>query len=399
MIGFSTQNLYNNEPLEVEEKEEVVDSIILEAITSHLMHQDSCSIPRCPCRKIKKQFPHLMPQTKQKMQRGKQIDQQYGQRQPCERHTHQLSTGQLHTGSCPKQHTSAASVSFEQEKPVLQLCEKPHSQATELPKCITPTSTLFRCSSKRMKFVDNANDFSLEIPDGAIPEGKALTVDIGVALQGPFQFPEGLRPASPIFWVCVRDLPNFEFSKPVTVTIPHFLNIKNYNDIQSLNLTFLKADHETNSEQLYEFHHTDGTMVFEPYKKYGVLQTTHFCSLCIACRDIPECLEKTSFCINAVLPSAAIPVGKKAYGYFFITFLNLQTCLVKVDELVAKMSKTVSYERDMQPFEFQIDTQRDPALEIAITQSKQGKIGLKGNRRVSTLCTQCWILSLLLLAM
>ncbi|CAI8003220.1 hypothetical protein GBAR_LOCUS3588, partial [Geodia barretti] len=31
----------------------------------------------------------------------------------------------------------------------------------------------------RVEFTDKANDFSLEIPEGAIPEGERLTVDVG----------------------------------------------------------------------------------------------------------------------------------------------------------------------------------------------------------------------------
>ena len=400
MIEFGSQNLYHNAALEMDKEEEVVDSIVQEAIMGYLVHQDSCSIFRCPCKKIKKRFHHLIPLAYRHMQNETQIDQENGQSRqllqlpPHGTHKHKASTEQ------PDTH--GASVSFQLQKPTRsqspQCCQESHPRANVIPECLTQTTTLFRCSSKRMKFEDEANDFSLEIPEGAIPEGESLTIDIAVALHGQFQFPEGLRPVSPIFWVCVRDQPSIPFSKPMTVNIPHFLNLKNYNEIKSLGLTFLKADHEMNSEKMYEFHPTDGTMIFEPLKRCGVLKTAHFCSLCIACRDTPECLEKAPFCINAILPSAAIPVGKKVYGYFFITFLNLQTCLVKVDELVAKMPKAEHYERDMQPFEFQTETQCDPALEIAITQPKHGKIGLKGNRRVSLYTLRCYNRGLLLMS-
>ena len=81
-----------------------------------------------------------------------------------------------------------------------------------MPDCMTLVSTLSDCTSEGLQYVDEANDFSLEIPEGAIPEGERLTIDVGVALFGPFKFPEGLRPVSPVFWVCVRDNPNFKFS-------------------------------------------------------------------------------------------------------------------------------------------------------------------------------------------
>ena len=157
-----------------------------------------------------------------------------------------------------------------------------------IPQHITLLTTLSDCTGEGRKFTDEPNDFSLEIPDGAIPEGKRHTVDVGVALFGPFQFPEGLRPVSPVFWVCVRDNPNFGFSKPVTVTIPHFLTLENDDEIQSLGLTFLKAGHNKNAEGLYEFQPTEGEINFQPFQTFAIIQNSHFCSLCITCRDNPE---------------------------------------------------------------------------------------------------------------
>ena len=256
-----------------------------------------------------------------------------------------------------------------------------------IPKQTTLVSTISNCTSEGTKFTDETNDFSLEIPEGAIPEGMRLTVDVGVALFGPFQFPEGLRPVSPVFWVCVRDHENFEFSKPVTVTIPHFLELENDDDIQSLSLTFLKADHDTNVEQMCQFRQTDGKMTFELGKRFGLLQTTHFCSLCIVCRDSPECLEKTTFCITAVLPNSTIPVGRKVYAYFFVTFLNLKTCLRRVDELISQKNLK-EYEKIREEFQFESEETSDPALEIDITQPKHGKVGVRGKKKVCSLCKQ-----------
>ena len=252
-------------------------------------------------------------------------------------------------------------------------------------KFMTPISTLTNITSEGITFTDKTNDFSMEIPEGAIPEGVRLTIDMGVALFGPFQFPEGLRPVSPVFWVCVRDQKNFEFSKPVTVTIPHFLELENDDDIQSLGLTFLKAYHDTNVEQMYQFRKTDGKMTFVLRKRFGLLQITHFCSLCIACRDSPECLEKTTFCITAVLPNSTIPVGRKIYAYFFVTFLNLKTCLRRVDELISQKNLK-EYEKIREEFKFEMEKTSDPALEIDITQPKHGKIGVRGKKKVCSLC-------------
>ena len=233
-----------------------------------------------------------------------------------------------------------------------------------------------------MKYTDDVDDFTLHIPSGAIPDKESLhVIDIGVALHGPFQFPAGLRPVSPIFWVCVRDKPDYQFSQPVRITIPHFLNLSSIHDIQSLGLTFLKADHQMNSQHMYQLKPTYEEMKFEPLMKYGVLKTTHFCSLCIACRDTPECLEKTTFCITALLPNTAFPVGRKTYGYFFVTFQNLKTCLRRLKELIKKKNLNESYENQSVEFRFE-GKDEDPALVMELTQPTHGTIGVRGIKKV-----------------
>ena len=226
----------------------------------------------------------------------------------------------------------------------------------------------------------NTDDFSLEIPE-EVKETDVPPIMLGVALSGPFQFPAGLRPVSPVFLVCVCEHRNFQFSKPVTVTIPHFLDLENDEDIQSLGLTFLKANHNKNSDGLYEFQPTSGEMDFRSLAKHGILQTTHFCSLCIACEDKPEALEKTKFCITSVLPNSSIPTGKKTYAYFFVTLRNLKTCLRRLKEIIDGMN-LVGYEVKTEPFEFKKNSERDPALEIVVTQPTTGVIGVTGTKTV-----------------
>ena len=245
-----------------------------------------------------------------------------------------------------------------------------------IPDHMTPISISPDRSKKGVRYHDQSNDFSLEIPKGAIPGGN---IDVGVALFGPFQFPEGLRPVSPVFWVCVRDNPNFQFSKPVTVTLPHFLDLENDKDIQSLGFTFLKAEHYKNAKGMYEFMPTDGEIDIKPFDNFGVLQTTHLCSLCIACIDKPQCLSMTHFCITAVLPSNAISEGKKQNAYFFITFYNLKTCLKIVDEVIAKCFLD-NYEMVQNPFRFK--KPRDPAVELVLHRPRYGIIGIAGKTKV-----------------
>ena len=234
------------------------------------------------------------------------------------------------------------------------------------PECVKPTATLSECTNKGVKYYDEANDFSLEIPEGAIPEGETVTIDIGVALYGPFQYPEGLRPVSPVFWLCVRDKKLSQFLKPVTVTIPHFLDLENLNDIESLGLTFLKGDHEMNSQQMYQFQRAEGNVLFEPLKKHGVLQTTHFCYLCITSKISLKLIRKAMFCVYAAIPRAMSP-REPAYVYFFVTFL-LSTYLDTLKNQIRKIPELHNHITKKRDFKFS-KCSRDPALGIILSPS------------------------------
>ena len=210
-------------------------------------------------------------------------------------------------------------------------------------------ATLSQCTDGGRCYDNEDHGFCLEIPVGAIPKGESITIDIGVALYGPFQYPEGLRPVSPVFWVCVRDQKDFQFLKPVKVSIPHCLSIENCEDIESL--TILKGDHvhqQMKRDYQIKFQQAEGDAYFEPYKKHGTFQTTHFCSLCICSKFTKQFIQKAVFCISAVIPSE---ISATATAYFFVTFL-LQTCLSTVKDQISKDPAIQGYTQVEEEFRF-----------------------------------------------
>ena len=64
------QSRLSNEP--DGEGKEIIDEVLLMAVGC-LMHQERCQIPNCPCRRVKERFQHILPQTRQHMQ--KEADQ------------------------------------------------------------------------------------------------------------------------------------------------------------------------------------------------------------------------------------------------------------------------------------------------------------------------------------
>ena len=264
----------------------------------------------------------------------------------------------------------------------------PYNTREYIPTCFTPVATLSQCTHDGIWYDDEHNDFGLEIPAGAIPVGESITIDIGVALYGPFQYPEGLRPVSPVFWVCVRDRKDFQFLKPVKVTIPHCLTIESHDNIESLGLTFLKGDHEMNPQQMYQLQQAEGDLLIEPLKEYVVIQTTHFCSLCISCTDTMKLLAKAHFCMYSVIPRVISP-DKSSFAYFFITF-QMKTCLKTVKSQIEDLNLQ-NYEQ--KPEEFQFRARRGKfqlshvkELEIVLPKSDSlpagWMVGLQGKKKV-----------------
>ena len=239
----------------------------------------------------------------------------------------------------------------------------PHNTRKFIPACFTPVATLSQFTHKGGYYCNDHNDFVMEIPGGAIPEGERITIDIGVALYGPFLYPEDLKPVSPVFWLCICDQKDFHFLKPLKVTIPHCLNHESHDDIESLDLTFLKGDHELNPQQLYQFQQATGYAHIEPLKRSGMFQTTHFCSLCILGKISQRAIQKAMFCVYAAIPCTMSP-REPAYVYFFVTFL-LSTCLETLKKQISKIPDHI-----LKTYIFQFSKHiLNPALAIVLPES------------------------------
>ena len=116
-----------------------------------------------------------------------------------------------------------------------------------------------KCDSSGKEFINSDHNITLRVPPGAIPDGVTVHIEAGVALHGPFQFPPGTRPISPIVWFCMQE--DVPLQKPVEVILPHFLHQREH-----LQLGFLKADHRNyttdDGEKRYNFQHLNDPIHF-----------------------------------------------------------------------------------------------------------------------------------------
>ena len=162
------------------------------------------------------------------------------------------------------------------------------------------------------------HDITLSIPEGAIPHGEKVHIEVAVALYGPFQFSDGKRPISPILWVCPQE--NVTLFKPISIVLPHTLINLTWEDVTKFGIQIAKADHReyaTTTEGKREY-------VFKPYSVEMELKTTqgrgyveikadHFCFICLEMNK----LESTS-------PEVARLMAMKM-GYYLHCVESLQS--------------------------------------------------------------------------
>lgn len=146
---------------------------------------------------------------------------------------------------------------------------------------------------------------SVKIPEGAIPFWLHSCLEVGIAPHGPFEFPAGMMPISPILWVCMPH--ESLLLKPVEIRLPHCLTDLSEADPLKQDIRFLKANHDldysmnSNGRRVFRFKEADGHISF-PDCASGVLQTKRFCFKCLGIEKSPESTRKRGYCLLYTIP-------------------------------------------------------------------------------------------------
>lgn len=186
-------------------------------------------------------------------------------------------------------------------------------------KFIDPIETVqFDCNGGR--YANENHEVYLRIPRGAIPEGKTISIEVGLSFHSTLVslLPLETRPVSPLLKLCVLGEPNFRFLKPVEVTLPHFLDIADQEDPIRMGLQFLKSGHS-----LYCFHKSDGVAKFKPRTNTATLKTAHFCTFCITANENIS-NKKVNYRLVKVVPKNR---EQKEWRANFCVTYYLRTCL------------------------------------------------------------------------
>ena len=192
--------------------------------------------------------------------------------------------------------------------------------------------TVVTCDHRGRQFKNEEHDITVTIPEGAIPEGLVVHFELAVAIIGPFNFSGSRRPISPILWMCPQE--TFEFQKPFTITLPHFLTEAKPEDLE--NVAFSKATeycYYTNpdGEHLYDFKtHPDADkphFFSEDGVNYGSFQTSHCCLYCLENKKwTRDDMLKAGYFLHVVNAPQAV--------YFCVTFYLSSCSKVQCTSLV-----------------------------------------------------------------
>ena len=169
------------------------------------------------------------------------------------------------------------------------------------------------------------DDFKLIIPKGAIAENHKVQVAvIKYGPIGPFEYPNGYEPVSPIIWLCSTQK---EFDKDLEIILPHCSDLGDSDEEASqTQLVFLKANHNEyicnkNGQKVFQFKQVDAQPSFNPNDPYGSLHINHCCFYCVG-----EYLRKDTDQANLYLTVVKPHVSTSNYEISICLMLNLPTC-------------------------------------------------------------------------
>ena len=186
---------------------------------------------------------------------------------------------------------------------------------------------VIECDHKGCEYTIEDHDITIRIPEGAVPNGKTFHFEIGVAMYGPFDFPEGTRPISPILWVCIMEENAIKFHQPTKkfqFILPHFLIGLTNERLSYHQVHVAKANHNEMNKMLYRFDVQEDQPLFASlteYNSYVLIESNHCCFYCLQANQSPKLAKDAGYYLVRIED-----LTSPAEFYFVATFF-LKTCI------------------------------------------------------------------------
>lgn len=182
--------------------------------------------------------------------------------------------------------------------------------------------TVLECDCNGLEYTVDGHDITIKILQGAIPQNAKLHLEVGVAMYGPFSFPNNSRPISPILWVCFLEetfnLEEFE------IIVPHILTGLTKERLQYHEVCFAKASHKRCVDK-YEFISCENQPCFSSSgeKSYGTVRLNHCCFYCLTANHTRDIAMDAGYCLTRIEKLRSMT---STVVYFIVTYF-LESCL------------------------------------------------------------------------
>ncbi len=205
--------------------------------------------------------------------------------------------------------------------------EKSEADSGEMmiPKSLLYSIDTLPFTKSGMRYRNESMGVTIDVPEGAMKE-EHLDIKVGLALYGPFSYPDGLRPVSVVLLMC----PQHEVTllKPIRVTLPLIIDYAQDSiDCRDCSLTPLKACHnncDIKKMNKFEAFNVEDLKVFKHKNfNYSSFLIDHFCYLCLAAGTARPL--NLSYCLSRIKP-LVFPLNRSSSIHFCVSFC-MKACL------------------------------------------------------------------------
>ena len=204
------------------------------------------------------------------------------------------------------------------------------SHSTRLP-FIKPVEVL-QVSSNGRQYRDDSLGLCIDVPKGAVPEGRLLQLEIGMCLYGPFRFPNNLPPIAPILMLYPHN--DVKLSKRLQITLPHIIEDAKDNDVDTLGIKVIKADHMSFLKTGLGIFNTviGGSNLhfysnIDYHSNLATFSLTHCCFITIQAKESKEVAKRKGYCVCPLLPPPK-DVSSGIFTFYFCITYFMKPCLI-----------------------------------------------------------------------
>ena len=174
------------------------------------------------------------------------------------------------------------------------------------------------------------SDCVLTYPKELYQKALCFSWKLACGLYGPFKFPNNLHPIAPILML----YPNYDIklSKCLQITLPHIVEDAKDNDVDTLGIKVIKADHMSFLKTglgIFETVIGDSNLHFHSNtdSDLATFSLPHCCFVTIQAEESNEVAKRKGYCVCPLLPPPK-DVSSGTFTFYFCVTYFMKPCLI-----------------------------------------------------------------------